>query len=137
MLSRCVSFRTAWLPALGASLLLTSSVVAVSAQDRVRLGVGVLALSRGSTQCGSLAQWKCNALQGNPACFMPYAPCTSCAMPTYTVGVPQINGGYTAGAPGGGSCGANWTGYCNSYLNCIIQKPGPICAIPPGSPTIQ
>lgn len=131
-----VSLRRVCAFAPGVALLLWSSFMAVSAPRAEYLGADVLANSRGNNQASTIDTLSCDSLQGNPRCEVANAPCTTCTMPGYTIakGAP---GGYDKGIDGMGSCGSNWTGFCDGDLRCNKQTVGPVCAFPPSPPTLQ
>jgi hypothetical protein len=119
VLKRTFSDRAAWLPVIAATLLLASSIVAVSAEERVRLGAGVLARSRGSSQLLVLTHSSCNAENGNLACVQPNVDCVLCTQNTFTSLKRGTNGGYTASQTIFVTCGVNDSGKCNAALNCV------------------
>jgi hypothetical protein len=137
MLTRALSAPAAWLPKLGAAVLLASSMVAIAAADRVPLDADALARSRGSNVNNVLKQFSCDAKQGNGVCVKQGDACKTCAVGTYTDVTGGFNGGYDQ-SKGAGSCGANWLGLCNGPGVCNrVQLTGANCALPPGSPTVQ
>jgi hypothetical protein len=129
MLSRLRTVRVAWVFLLPAALLLASSIVAFSAEGRVRLGADVLARSRGGNPNLVLTQTQCNLLNGNFACAAQGDSCVSCEVNTFTNTMPGSNGGYTQGT-GTQACGFNWDGLCTVNLTCFPDERVGICQSP-------
>lgn len=132
-----VSLRRACAFAPGVALLLWSSFMAVSAPRAEYLGADVLANSRGNNQASTLDSLSCDLLEGNRPCEVENAPCTTCTVPGYTIAKGAAGGGYDKGIDGMGSCGSNWTGFCDGDFHCYKQTPGPVCSAPPSPPTLQ
>lgn len=127
-----LSLGSAWSIALGAALLIASSVAAFSAAfDRVHLGDDVLIQSRGGNPNNVLTQSSCSLASGFPACGTIAAACTVCTTSTYTNTLGGSNGGYYVGG-GTTSCGTTMTGSCDPNLECNLLVPsGAACATPP------
>jgi hypothetical protein len=117
MLSRLRTVRAAWVFLLPAALLPASSIVALSAEGRVRLGADVLARSRGGNPNLVLIRGSCDVLNGNFACASQGTACVSCDVKTFTNTTPGPTGGFTQGTAFQ-SCGNNWLGTCDPNLNC-------------------
>jgi hypothetical protein len=117
MIRRLHSVPSARLTALGTTLLLASSFIAVHVPDRIRLSRDAMSQSRGNSQGSALTHPSCNTLNGNFACGLPNTPCVSCANVSYTGVTGAPNGGYQVS--GTGSCGKNYPGTCNASLDCV------------------
>lgn len=139
MLSQAFTVRMAWLPMLGLSLVVILSIVANSAESRVRLDADVLARSRGGNQANVLVQNSCDAAAGIPPCLFVGQLCTTCALHSFTDTFNNggTSGGYDPGAPLGGWCGAIFNGVCNVQGLCAKNGAGAGNCVPPGSPTVQ
>jgi hypothetical protein len=142
MFSRTVSVRAAGLPALGAALLLASTVIALSAENRVRLGADVLAQSRGNNQGSTLIHPSCSDYNGNIPCYALGAgkACALCNVNTYTDFGGAEFGGYKHGTATQ-NCGTNISGICvlnnANQLVCDTSNGNPIqtCNTPPNVTT--
>ena len=124
------------LHALGAGVLLASTLIALGAEKRVDLGADVLARLRGSNPDLVLTQNSCNAYNFDP-CTVPRSACTACTQATYTSVIGGLYGGYDPPTESGLGCGFAQLGICTVNLVCMIVPPDQFDCHQPDSPTVQ
>jgi hypothetical protein len=129
--------------AIASMLLFTGMVATLRGDGQVRLTPNVMAQARGGNQGKNLVSGQsCNALTGLSACTSAFQSCVTCITAFYAEAT-GAGGAYDTGMPGGGSCGTQYTGICQSTssgLRCFAAAGGNTnvnCTAPPGTPMLQ
>jgi len=132
MVSRAFSVEAALLPALGASLLLASTLVAIAGEGRKGLGKDVLASSRGGSPNLVASSSPCD-LPNNLPCPTMDGTCTTCDFTHFIQMVSGSNGWLNQNQWSPGACGANLSGTC-SGSTCVPFYPSQITSYCVGKP---